>query len=149
MSTFWRPLLTLTALSLLPENPSAAASGRDAALAPSAFRVYLGTYTGGKSRGIYASRLEVATGRVTAPELVAETPSPSFLALHPSGRFLYAVGEIDNFGGKKEGAVGAWALDGLNVCPASLCGGRFKGSYRFLCCAAPFLGQAQTSMRWR
>lgn len=111
MPTFWRTLLTLTTMSLLAEAPRAAGAARETAPAPTGFRVYFGTYTGGKSRGIYASRLEVASGRLSAPELVAETPSPSFLALHPGGRLLYAVGEIDNFGGKKEGAVSAWALD--------------------------------------
>jgi 6-phosphogluconolactonase len=43
--------------------------------------------------------------------LAGETKNPSFLALHPSGRFLYAVGEIDSFDGRKTGAVSAFAVD--------------------------------------
>jgi 6-phosphogluconolactonase len=73
--------------------------------------VYIGTYTGAKSKGIYVSRLDVSTGKLAAPELAAETASPSFLAVHPSRRFLYGVGEIDNFSGKKTGAVNAFAMD--------------------------------------
>jgi 6-phosphogluconolactonase len=45
------------------------------------------------------------------PVLAAETKNPSFLALHPNGRFLYAVGEIDRFAGAKTGAVSAFAID--------------------------------------
>src|SRR5437867_619749 len=73
--------------------------------------VYIGTYTGAKSRGIYVSRLDAATGRLSAPELAAETKSPSFLAVHPNGRFLYAAGEMSNFAGKKEGAVSAFRIE--------------------------------------
>ena len=76
-----------------------------------AMLVYIGTYTGAKSKGIYVSRFDPATGRLTPPELAVETPSPSFLALHPGGRFLYAVGETTNLGGKPVGAVSAFSLD--------------------------------------
>jgi 6-phosphogluconolactonase len=73
--------------------------------------VYIGTYTGAKSKGIYLSRFDPATGRLTSPELAAETPSPSFLAIHPGKRFLYAVGEATNLGGKPVGAVSTFNLD--------------------------------------
>ena len=76
-----------------------------------AMLVYIGTYTGAKSKGIYVSRFDPATGRLTSPELAAETPSPSFLAIHPSKRFLYAAGEATNLGGKPVGAVSAFKLD--------------------------------------
>jgi 6-phosphogluconolactonase len=72
---------------------------------------YLGTYTGGKSKGIYRCELDPATGKLSEPALAAETKNPSFLAVHPNHRFLYAVGEISDFGGKKAGAVSAFALD--------------------------------------
>ena len=73
--------------------------------------VYIGTYTGAKSKGIYVSRFDPAAGRLTPPELAAETASPSFLALHPGGRFLYAVGEATNLGGQRGGAVSSFSLD--------------------------------------
>src|SRR5216110_2126171 len=75
------------------------------------FWVYIGTYTGAKSKGIYVSRLDPATGRLDAPALAAETISPSFLAIHPNQRFLYAANEVGDFNGKKSGAVSAFAID--------------------------------------
>lgn len=68
--------------------------------------VYFGTYTGTASKGIYRSTLDGESGHLSAPQLVAEAENPSFLALSPNGRFLYAALEA---GG---GAVGAWAVGG-------------------------------------
>jgi 6-phosphogluconolactonase len=73
--------------------------------------VYVGTYTDGTSRGIYRFDFDPATGSMSEPVLAVETKNPSFLALHPSGRFLYAVGEISSFEGQKTGAVSAFAVD--------------------------------------
>jgi 6-phosphogluconolactonase len=75
--------------------------------------VYFGTYTGPKltSKGVYVSRFSPATGTVTPPQLAAETSSPSFLAVHPSGNFLYSVNEVSTFDGKTSGAVSAFAVD--------------------------------------
>ena len=83
----------------------------EAARSTDSMLVFIGTYTGAKSKGIYVSRFDPATGQLTAPELAAETQSPSFLALHPGGRFLYAVGEATNLGGNRGGAVSAFSLD--------------------------------------
>ena len=77
----------------------------------SPFLVYVGTYTGPKSKGIYVYRMDPATGAMTSLGVGAETKSPSFLAIHPNRRFLYAVNEIDEFAGKKSGAVSAFAID--------------------------------------
>jgi 6-phosphogluconolactonase len=73
--------------------------------------VYFGTYTNEKSKGVYVSRLDLASGKVTPPELVAETPNPSYLAIHPSGDFLYAANEVSSFDGKEAGSVSAFAID--------------------------------------
>jgi len=75
------------------------------------FLVYVGTYTGEKSKGIYAYRFNATTGSTTPIAIAAETENPSFIAIHPSGRFLYAVNEVDQFGGKATGAVSAFALN--------------------------------------
>lgn len=56
-------------------------------------QVYLGTYTESGSRGIYLSNLDLSTGELSSPSLVAETSSPSFLAFDPARRFLFAVNE--------------------------------------------------------
>jgi 6-phosphogluconolactonase len=82
-----------------------------AASTNSLMRVYIGTYTGAKSKGIYVSPFDPATGKLGPAELAVRTASPSFLAVHPNGRFLYAVGETSNLGGKKVGAVRAFSLD--------------------------------------
>jgi 6-phosphogluconolactonase len=73
--------------------------------------VYFGTYSGAKSKGIYVSRFDSASGKLGAPELAAEIRSPSFLALHPRNPWLYAVSEVGDFGGKRSGAVSAFVID--------------------------------------
>lgn len=73
--------------------------------------VYFGTYTGAKSKGIYRSHFDSITGKLSEPELAAETRNPSFLAVHPSGKVLYAVGEVNDAQGKSGGAVNAFSLD--------------------------------------
>ena len=74
--------------------------------------VFFGTYTNNSSsKGIYVSRLDSNTGALSAPELAAETRSPSFLAVHPTRDFLYCVNEVNDFQGEKTGSVSAFALD--------------------------------------
>ncbi len=74
--------------------------------------VYVGTSTGEKSRGIYRFQWDSSTGAPVSPvELAAETPNPTFLNLHPSGRFLYSVNAISDFNGERTGAVSAFAVD--------------------------------------
>ncbi|MCM8540295.1 MAG: lactonase family protein [Lentisphaeraceae bacterium] len=55
--------------------------------------VYFGTYTKGSSEGIYVSKLNSETGALSKPELAAVIDNPSFIALHPSKEFLFAVVE--------------------------------------------------------
>lgn len=74
-------------------------------------RVYIGTYTRGDSKGIYVCELDRITGTLSEPRLAGEAVNPSFLAIHPSGRWLYAVGEISDFDGTKTGGVSAFAID--------------------------------------
>ena len=75
------------------------------------YLVYVGAYTRQKSKGIYVSRLDAATGKLKAPELAAETSNPSFLAVHPNRRLLYAVSETYGAGKEKGGAVSAFSID--------------------------------------
>lgn len=76
-----------------------------------AMRVFFGTYTGAKSQGIYVSTFDAESGDLGEPRLAASTPNPSYLALHPTGKYLYAVNEIDEFRGQKSGSVTAFAVD--------------------------------------
>lgn len=71
--------------------------------------LYVGTYTGKASKGIYRFTFDPATGTLSDKALAAETVNPSYLAIRPDHRFLYAVGETG--GGKKGGAVHAFAID--------------------------------------
>jgi 6-phosphogluconolactonase len=75
-----------------------------ASLAASGDRImFVGTYTGPKSKGIYAWRFR--DGKLTELGLAGETTSPSFLAIHPNGKNLYAVGET------KSGTITAFSID--------------------------------------
>jgi 6-phosphogluconolactonase len=117
-----------TLLSLALMLPATAAPAADGVT------VFLGTYTQGwacpppaekgaacTSKGIYAATFDPKTGTLTAPTLAAEAPNPSYLAVHPSGKYLYAVNEVDSWKdpaaagtGKpadKTGAVTAYAIE--------------------------------------
>ena len=59
------------------------------------YRVYLGTYTGKESKGVYQCELSLKDGSLSDAELAVETSSPSFVAFHPNKRYLYAVNEGD------------------------------------------------------
>ena len=75
------------------------------------YLVYIGTYTGPQSQGIYVYKFESGSGRLTPLGLAPESANPSFLVVHPNHRFVYAVNEIGNYEGQKRGAVSAFALD--------------------------------------
>lgn len=80
--------------------------------APKRYLAYIGTYTEKtKSKGIYAFRFEDASGKLSSIGVTAESINPSFLALHPNGKYLYAVNETGEFGDEKSGAVSAFSID--------------------------------------
>jgi 6-phosphogluconolactonase len=76
---------------------------------PGKFWVFVGTYTNGKSKGIYRMVLDTASGKLSEPVLAAEVADPSFLAVHPTGKYLYTVNEGPGPG--KGGGVTSFALD--------------------------------------
>jgi len=53
--------------------------------------LYVGTYTTGKSEGIYLYRLDISSGELKRIATTKRVVNPSFLALAPSRRYLYAV----------------------------------------------------------
>lgn len=115
--TVTKTILTLCVAAALagcdrPASPALPSGGqtKETGMKTRTLLVYVGTYTGPKSKGIYVFRLDLATGKTTVPELAGEVAHPSFLAIHPSGRYLYAVSEIDKFAGKKSGAVSAFTI---------------------------------------
>lgn len=93
-------------LLLTPFILSAAKSGQQDSPKKSYF-AFAGTYTTKtQSKGIYAYRYDATSGKLTELGVAAETPDPSFVAIHPSGKFLYAVNEAG-----KASMVTAFALD--------------------------------------
>ena len=67
---------------------------------------YVGTYTKpGGSKGIYRGVLDTTSGEAKITGLAGEAKNPSFLAIHPSKKFLYAAIEADG------GAVAAFAIN--------------------------------------
>ena len=73
--------------------------------------VYVGTYTSGKSEGIYLYRLNLSSGELKHVATTNGVKDPSFLTIAPSRRYLYAVNEVEEFAGQKSGAVSAFAVD--------------------------------------
>jgi 6-phosphogluconolactonase len=98
---FTAPLL-FKSQAQTPEKPAAKAQ----------YIAYVGTYTSKTtSKGIYAYRFNAENGQLSPISVAAESIDPSFLAVHPNGKYLYAVNEIGNFNGGTGGAVSAFAID--------------------------------------
>jgi len=107
-----RAFAILLALSAPLFIVSAAQNPHKATAKKSQYLAYVGTYTTKKaSKGIYVYRFDAATGQLTSVGLAAESTDPSFVAAHPSGKYLYAVNEVGNYDGKKSGTVSAFAID--------------------------------------
>jgi 6-phosphogluconolactonase len=94
-----RTLIAFLALTLLAAPALAQPAGGK-------MRLYVGTYTGAKSKGIYLFDFDPATGKLVDAGLAGEAQNPSFLAFHPTQPVLFAVSE----GGGK-GAVAAFKVD--------------------------------------
>ena len=75
--------------------------------------LYVGTYTSSDSEGIYIYGMDQVTGELKLTKSV-KSVNPSFLALDRTKRYLYAVNEVPEFGGKPGGAVSAFAIDSGN-----------------------------------
>ena len=104
--------LCLTSSTIQPFQGLALGSGSHRILA------YVGTDTkpvdgAANGKGIYLFEMNSHTGRLSLLKLAAETTSPSWLTLHPSGRYLYAINEVSDFDGKN-GSVSAFAIDRAN-----------------------------------
>jgi len=80
------------------------------------YLLFVGTYTNvdGKdsgSKGIYSYDFDESSGKVTALGVAAETINPSFLAVAPGDKFLYAVNETREYKGAASGGVTAFRID--------------------------------------
>lgn len=74
--------------------------------------VYFGSYTTGDHRGegIYIYRMDAISGAMELVNTVTGVVNPSFLALDPAGRYLYACNETGNYAGLRSGSVSAFAV---------------------------------------
>lgn len=78
---------------------------------PKHYILYVGTYTTGESKGIYAYRYNAETGKLQSLGLAAATENPSFLAVDEKNEHLYAVNETGNYEGKSTGGVTAFSIN--------------------------------------
>ncbi len=94
-------------LLIAPFIFSVAGGSADKPAANRKYLVFVGTYTSKtESKGIYAYEFDADTGRLTPKGLAAETPDPSWVAVHPGGKYLYAANEAG-----KASTVSAFAVD--------------------------------------
>src|ERR1700751_395447 len=105
-----RVVLILILLTLSLAFSPVRVQGDSATKSP--YIVYVGTYTSKQaSKGIYAFDFDAASGQLKELGLAGESVDPSFLVVHPNGKYLYAVNETGEFSGQKSGAVSAFAID--------------------------------------
>ena len=92
-------LLSLVSLTVAKDSPK------------DKYLLFVGTYTDKESKGIYAYRFDAASFELTPLGVAAETANPSFLAIDPSRRFLYAVNEVQKYKGASSGSVSAFGIN--------------------------------------
>jgi len=73
-------------------------------------RIYVGTYTGSGSEGIYLYRM-ADSGELEFVSVAKGVNNPSFLAIGPQQRYLYAANEVGTFSHAPGGAVSAFSID--------------------------------------
>ena len=106
-----REFLALSALGLIGLSSRNAGLAGAGVLTPDDSLLYVGTYTENtKSEGIYVVRMDRRTGALSVVGSVNAGANPSFLALHPNGRMLYAVNETTERDGKSSGGVSAFSI---------------------------------------
>ena len=76
---------------------------------------YVGTYTGAvgagsNGEGIYLFEMNSVTGELSHRKLAAKSTDPSWIAIHPSKKYLYAANEVSDFNGNS-GSVSAFSID--------------------------------------
>lgn len=78
---------------------------------PRELTLYVGTYTSGKSEGIYVYRMNTASGKLRHHATAKGVVNPSYLAVDARGRYLYAVNETEEFEGQRGGALSAFSIE--------------------------------------
>ncbi|HBG77994.1 MAG TPA: 6-phosphogluconolactonase [Phycisphaerales bacterium] len=75
------------------------------------FLVYIAASADAAGGGIYVCHFNAESGELTAPKLAIEAVKIHFIALHPNGRFLYAVSGCDSSKSEKSGCVCAFSIE--------------------------------------
>ncbi len=75
------------------------------------FTMYVGTYTSGKSEGIYGYHMPSPVGIGVSRFTSSKSVNPSFLAIDQSRKYLYAVNEVGEYAGKPGGGVSAFKIE--------------------------------------
>src|SRR5690242_3621971 len=73
--------------------------------------MYAGTSPGNNSKGIYVLHFDRHTQKLTELSAVNEKRNPNFLALHPNGKYLYAIYSEGMSNGDKRGTVMSFTID--------------------------------------
>ncbi len=94
--------VALISVTLTAAPPPSAGSG---------YYAYVGTYTNKGSKGIYVYRFDTGSGKLESIGLAAETPNPTFLAVHPNRKYLYAANEVGKYKGENSGFVSAFRIE--------------------------------------
>jgi 6-phosphogluconolactonase len=96
-------------------------SGREKTMSTSQHVLYIGSYAAADQPGIYAFTFDDATGNLIEQGTFAGIVNPSFLLVHPNGRWLYAVSETSQQENGTPGAVWAfrcsrepWSIEPIN-----------------------------------
>jgi 6-phosphogluconolactonase len=106
-----RDFLAVSAIGLFGLASDAADLAQGEKSQPNDPLLYVGTYTeGARDEGIYLVRMDPRSGQLRLVGSVKAGANPSFLAVHPNGRVLYAVNEVTEHNGKATGAVSAFAV---------------------------------------
>ncbi len=105
VNRIFRVLAILTVLTASPALDAGRYTAKPAS--HTEYRAYVGNYTTKTdSKGIYEFRFDAATGKMSGLELAGETKDPSWVAVHPSGKYLYAANEMG-----KASTVSAFAIE--------------------------------------
>src|SRR6476659_7990666 len=90
---------------------AAAAGSPQVRAASSQIVAYVGAYTDKEGNALYIYDLNSADGTLTRRLAIKDYPSPSSLAVSPNKKFLYAVNEISNYSGTRNGSVTSLSID--------------------------------------
>ncbi len=91
----------LIALLALPAFLQAQTTGK-------VYDLLVGTYTTGKSEGIYVYHFDTGTGKITYVNKVTGVDNPSYIAIAKDNHFVYSVNEV---GTDRKGSVSSFAFD--------------------------------------